>query len=128
MPSVALLCAAARVTACGTLLETGLRRKIGTERYASAPVLFSADQNVHETTVKRKGEGEKAKTKTKTKSEHKAKPVAERARLPAATVDAVRAVPGVERAVPELRSRPSRWSRPPASPSPRTDTPGPPLR
>ncbi|MEU7604090.1 FtsX-like permease family protein [Streptomyces sp. NPDC041003] len=95
---VALLCAAALVTACGTLLETGLRGKIGTERYASAPVLVSADQNVHETTVKKKGEGEKARTKTK----HKAKPVAERAWLPAATVDAVRAVPGVERAVPEL--------------------------
>ncbi|MCX5611831.1 FtsX-like permease family protein [Streptomyces sp. NBC_00047] len=91
---VALLCAAALVTACGTLLETGLRGKIGTERYAATPVLVSADQNVHETTVKEK----KGKTKTK----HKAKPVAERAWLPAATLDAVRAVPGVERAVPEL--------------------------
>ncbi|MEV7526033.1 ABC transporter permease [Streptomyces sp. NPDC091371] len=91
---VALLCAAALVTACGTLLETGLRGKIGTERYAATPVLVSADQNVHETTVKEK----KGKTKTK----HKAKPVAERAWLPASTVDTVRAVPGVERAVPEL--------------------------
>ncbi|MFE2285125.1 FtsX-like permease family protein [Streptomyces sp. NPDC059443] len=91
---VALLCAAALVTACGTLLETGLRGKIATERYAGAPVLVSADQNVHETTVKEK----KGKSKTK----HKAKPVAERAWLPAATVDTVRAVPGVARAVPEL--------------------------
>uniref|UniRef100_A0AAU2JXA9 FtsX-like permease family protein n=1 Tax=Streptomyces sp. NBC_00049 TaxID=2903617 RepID=A0AAU2JXA9_9ACTN len=91
---VALLCAAALITACGTLLETGLRGKIGTERYAATPVLVSADQNVHETTVKEK----KGKTKTK----HKAKPVAERAWLPAATVDAVRAVPGVGRAVPEF--------------------------
>ncbi|MEU9299885.1 FtsX-like permease family protein [Streptomyces sp. NPDC048269] len=91
---VALLCAAALVTACGTLLETGLRGKIGTERYAATPVLVSADQNVHETTVKEK----KGKTKTK----HKAKPVAERAWLPAAALDTVRSLPGVERAVPEL--------------------------
>ncbi|WKD32213.1 FtsX-like permease family protein [Streptomyces xanthophaeus] len=92
---VALLCAAALVTACGTLLETGLRGKIGTERYAATPILVSADQNVHETTVKEKKGG-------RTKTKHKAKPVAERAWLPAATVDTVRAVPGVERAVPEL--------------------------
>ncbi|MBT2451506.1 ABC transporter permease [Streptomyces sp. ISL-43] len=91
---VALLCAAALITACGTLLETGLRGKIPAERYAGAPVVVSADQNVHATTVKEK----KGKLKTK----HKAKPVAERAWLPAATVDTVRAVPGVERAVPEL--------------------------
>ncbi|MFF3859394.1 FtsX-like permease family protein [Streptomyces sp. NPDC002209] len=91
---VALLCAAALITACGTLLETGLRGKIATERYAAAPVVVSADQNVHQTTVKEK----KGKAKTK----HKAKPVAERAWLPASTVDTVRSVPGVERAVPEL--------------------------
>ncbi|WP_030154249.1 FtsX-like permease family protein [Streptomyces sp. NRRL S-244] len=94
---VALLCAAALITACGTLLETGLRGKIATERYAATPVVVSADQNVHQTTVKaKKGDAQKAKTK------HKAKPVAERAWLPAATVDTVRSVPGVERAVPEL--------------------------
>ncbi|WP_330298914.1 ABC transporter permease [Streptomyces sp. NBC_00503] len=94
---VALLCAAALVTACGTLLETGLRGKIATERYAGAPVVVSADQNVHRTTVKEK----KGKNKTK----NKAKPVAERAWLPAATVDTVRAVPGVAQAVPELTFR-----------------------
>ncbi|MFE2147943.1 FtsX-like permease family protein [Streptomyces sp. NPDC059456] len=94
---VALLCAAALITACGTLLETGLRGKIATERYAATPVVVSADQNVHQTTVKVK-KGDPQKTKTK----HKAKPVAERAWLPAATVEAVRSVPGVERAVPEL--------------------------
>ncbi|MET9469337.1 ABC transporter permease [Streptomyces sp. NPDC006544] len=94
---VALWCAAALVTACGTLLETGLRGRIATERYAGAPVVVSADQNVHATTVKaKKGDPRKSKTK------HKAKPVAERAWLPAATVDTVRAVPGVQRAVPEL--------------------------
>ncbi|MGW5348103.1 FtsX-like permease family protein [Streptomyces sp. NPDC004050] len=90
----ALLCAAALITACGTLLETGLRGRIATERYAATPVLVSADQNVHRTTVKEK--------KGKTKAKHKAKPVTERAWLPAATLGAVRSVPGVERAVPEL--------------------------
>ncbi|MGW6691483.1 FtsX-like permease family protein [Streptomyces sp. NPDC054961] len=94
---VALWCAAALITACGTLLETGLRGTIATERYAGTPVVVSADQNVHATTVKaKKGDPQKSKTK------HKAKPVAERAWLPAATVDTVRAVPGVQRAVPEL--------------------------
>ncbi|MFD6114309.1 FtsX-like permease family protein [Streptomyces yangpuensis] len=91
---VALLCATALITACGTLLETGLRGTIRTERYAAAPVLVSADRMVRETTVKEKKGG--------TKTKHKAKPVAERAWLPAATADTVRAVPGVERVVPEL--------------------------
>ncbi|MFJ3837600.1 FtsX-like permease family protein [Streptomyces sp. NPDC090054] len=91
---VALVCAAALITACGTLLETGLRGRIATERYAAAPVVVSADQNVHRTTVTEK----KGKTRTK----HKAKPVAERAWLPAGAVDTVRAVPGALRAVPEL--------------------------
>ncbi|MYU48516.1 ABC transporter permease, partial [Streptomyces sp. SID7803] len=72
---LALMCAAALVTACGTLLETGLRGRIATERYAATPLIVSADQNVHRTTVKHKGNG-------KTKTKHKAKPVAERAWLP----------------------------------------------
>ncbi|WP_327264772.1 FtsX-like permease family protein [Streptomyces sp. NBC_01232] len=107
---VALLCAAALVTACGTLLETGLRGRIGTERYAATPVLVSADRNVHETTVKEK----KGKTKTK----HKAKPVAERAWLPAATVDTVRAVPGVGQAVPELTFQAVPLVKAPGAPKP----------
>lgn len=108
---VALLCAAALVTACGTLLETGLRGKIGTERYAATPILVSADQNVHETTVKEKKDG-------RTKTKHKAKPVAERAWLPAATVDTVRAVPGVERAVPELTFQAVPLAKAPGKPLP----------
>ncbi|WP_329123883.1 ABC transporter permease [Streptomyces sp. NBC_01465] len=92
---VALMCAAALITACGTLLETGLRGTIATERYAAAPVVVSADQNVHQTTVKHKGNG-------KTKIKHKAKPVAERAWLPEKTVEQVRGVPGVRTVVPEL--------------------------
>ncbi|MFK0102590.1 FtsX-like permease family protein [Streptomyces sp. NPDC091040] len=92
---LALMCAAALVTACGTLLETGLRGRIATERYAAAPLIVSADQNVHRTTVKHKGNG-------KTKTKHKAKPVAERAWLPAATAGRLRDLPGVRTVVPEL--------------------------
>lgn len=92
---LALMCAAALVTACGTLLETGLRGRIATERYAATPLVVSADQNVHRTTVKHKGNG-------KTKVKHKAKPVAERAWLPATTADRIRSLAGVRAVVPEL--------------------------
>ncbi|MFE5109641.1 FtsX-like permease family protein [Streptomyces sp. NPDC056663] len=92
---LALMCAAALITACGTLLETGLRGRIATERYAGAPLVVSADQNVHRTTVKHKGNGE-------TKAKHKAKPVAERAWLPAATADRIRPLEGVRQVIPEL--------------------------
>ncbi|MEU6768329.1 FtsX-like permease family protein [Streptomyces sp. NPDC046853] len=91
---LALMCAAALITACGTLLETGLRGTIRTERYAAAPVVVSADQNVHKTTVKHK--------KGKTKVKHKAKPIAERAWLPDGVADKVRAAPGVGKVIPEL--------------------------
>ncbi|SER96000.1 putative ABC transport system permease protein [Streptomyces sp. yr375] len=91
---LALLCAAALITACGALLETGLRGTIRTERYAAAPVVVSADQNVHQTTVKHK--------KGKTKVKHKAKPLAERAWLPADLARRIAAAPGVARVVPEL--------------------------
>ncbi|MFB7311613.1 FtsX-like permease family protein [Streptomyces sp. NPDC056192] len=92
---LALMCAAALITACGTLLETGLRGRIATERYAAAPLVVSADQNVHRTTVKHKGNGE-------TKAKHKAKPVAERAWLPATTADRIRPLEGVRKVIPEL--------------------------
>ncbi|WP_326672870.1 FtsX-like permease family protein [Streptomyces sp. NBC_01257] len=92
---LALMCAAALVTACGTLLETGLRGRIATERYAATPLVVSADQNVHRTTVKHRGNG-------KTKVKHKAKPVAERAWLPAGTADRLRNLEGVRTVVPEL--------------------------
>ncbi|MFD4231665.1 FtsX-like permease family protein [Streptomyces sp. NPDC058545] len=92
---LALMCAAALITACGTLLETGLRGRIATERYAAAPLVVSADQNVHRTTVKHKGNGE-------TKAKHKAKPVAERAWLPAATADRIRPLEGVRKVIPEI--------------------------
>src|SRR5919106_890140 len=91
---LALMCAAALITACGTLLETGLRGTISTERYAATPVVVSADQNVHQTTVKHK--------KCKTKVKHKAKPIAERAWLAQSLGQRIADVPGVARVVPEL--------------------------
>ncbi|MFI9601305.1 FtsX-like permease family protein [Streptomyces sp. NPDC052043] len=91
---LALACAAALITACGTLLETGLRGTIGTERYAATPVVVSADQNVHRTTVEHK--------KGKTKVKHKAKPLTERAWLPADLERTLAGVPGVARVIPEL--------------------------
>ncbi|MET7974155.1 ABC transporter permease [Streptomyces mirabilis] len=90
----ALMCAAALITACGTLLETGLRGTIATERYAATPVVVSADQNIHQTTVKHK--------KGKTKVKHKAKPIAERAWLPGDLATELRKVPGVREVIPEL--------------------------
>ncbi|MEV0742234.1 FtsX-like permease family protein [Streptomyces sp. NPDC050549] len=91
---LALLCAAALVTACGTLLVTGLTGKIETERYAAASILVAGDQNVHQVKVKKKH--------GKTKVKHKAKPLDERVWLPAGVTTKIAAVPGVKAAVPEL--------------------------
>jgi putative ABC transport system permease protein len=91
---LALMCAAALITACGTLLDTGLRGTIRTERYAASPVVVSADQNVHRTTVKHKG--------GKIKVKHKAKPIAERAWLPESLESTLARIPGVARVIPEL--------------------------
>ncbi|MBB4948158.1 putative ABC transport system permease protein [Kitasatospora gansuensis] len=87
---VALFCAAVLVTACAALLETGLRGRIPTERYAGTPLLVTADQEVHWT------EEKKGKTK------EKAKPLTERAWLDAATVERLATLPGVRAALPEL--------------------------
>lgn len=85
---VALMCAAALITACGVLLETGLRGGVAAERYAGAPIMVGADQSIHWTKHK----------KHKTKS----KPLAERAWLPADIAGRLRAVPGVTKVVPEV--------------------------
>lgn len=87
---VALLCASALISACGVLLETGLRGGTPPERYAGAPLLVGADQQLH-VTKHRHG-------KEKTKSV----PLAERAWLPDDLVGRLGAVPGVDRVVPEV--------------------------
>ncbi|SCE02836.1 MULTISPECIES: ABC transporter permease [unclassified Streptomyces] len=44
---VALLMAAAIVSACGILTETSLRASVPADRYAKAPVVVAADQKIH---------------------------------------------------------------------------------
>ncbi|MCX5343618.1 FtsX-like permease family protein [Streptomyces atratus] len=44
---VALLLAAAVVSACGILTETSLRASVPADRYAKAPVVVAADQKIH---------------------------------------------------------------------------------
>ncbi|WP_246336324.1 ABC transporter permease [Flexivirga oryzae] len=61
---LALFSAAAMVCSCGALLETGIHGTVAPQRYAGAPVVVTADQQVHWTKVKHKH----GKTKTKTKS------------------------------------------------------------
>lgn len=90
----ALLTAAALMTACGTLLETGLRGRVVPERYAAVPIVVAADQQVHETTVKDKGDSVKRKTKSK--------PVSGRAWLPADIAHRLDAVDGVAAVVPDV--------------------------
>ncbi|GAA2811150.1 ABC transporter permease [Kitasatospora sp. CM 4170] len=92
---VALFFAALTVTACGTLLETGLRGEVRAERFAGTPIVVAGDQQVHKTIVKDKGNG-------KTKTKEKAKPLAERVWLPEELTARIAAVPGVRAAVPEL--------------------------
>ncbi|MFE0463484.1 FtsX-like permease family protein [Kitasatospora sp. NPDC058965] len=91
---LALFCAALTVTACGALMDTGLRGPIAVERYAGTPIVVGADQDVHRTTSTVK----KGRTKTKTK----AKALSGRVWLPAGLADRLAAVPGVSRVVPEL--------------------------
>jgi putative ABC transport system permease protein len=89
---VALLCAAALVTACGALLDTGLRGQIRTERYAGTPVLVTADQETH--WLKEKGRGKAPKEKSKA--------LPERAWLDAGVAQRLKGIGGVRAVVPEL--------------------------
>ncbi|MFJ8596412.1 FtsX-like permease family protein [Streptomyces sp. NPDC093598] len=88
---VTLLCAAALITGCGMLLETGLRGTVEPERYAAAPVVVAGDQYVHQTI-----------TKKKDKKKHKAKQIAERRWIPSSLADALRELPGVREVVSEV--------------------------
>ncbi|WP_214413977.1 FtsX-like permease family protein [Sphaerisporangium fuscum] len=87
---VALLCAAALICACGMLLETGLRGGVVPERYAGTPVVVAGDRFDRQTVR----DGDKVKTK--------AKPLSERAWIPASLADEIRRVPGVSRVVTEV--------------------------
>ncbi|KUN18604.1 ABC transporter permease [Streptomyces corchorusii] len=86
---VALLLGAAVVVACGTLLQTGLTASLKPERYAAAPVVVTADQAVK---IERKTGGE-------TETQEQATP--ERARMDAALVGRLTALPAVAAARPD---------------------------
>ncbi|MFF3642378.1 ABC transporter permease [Streptomyces sp. NPDC002564] len=87
---VALMMASLIVSACGILLETGLRASVAPTRYANAPVVAAADQTAHFVT----GSGD-------SRSENST-PLPDRARVDASLVAAARAVPGVRTAVPDV--------------------------
>lgn len=87
---VALLLAAAVVSACGLLLQTGLTASVPPGRYAGAPVVAAADQQAHATV----GRGPERETLSAV--------LPDRARLDASLVhDAARA-PGAARAVGDV--------------------------
>ena len=86
----ALFCAAVVVSACGLLLETGLRGAVATERYAGADAVVTADQNIHWVTEKHG------------KEKDKSKPLAERVWLDESIWSRVAALDGVARVVREV--------------------------
>ena len=81
---VALAVAAALVMACGTLMQAGLGADAAVERYAGAPFVIAGEQK---TTVNAGSENQDTV------------PLFERARLDAALVAKVAAVPGVAAAI-----------------------------
>ncbi|MFJ1879514.1 ABC transporter permease [Streptomyces sp. NPDC088137] len=87
---VALLLAAAIVSACGILLETGLRASVPADRYAKAPVVVAADQQVHMTV----GSGDGAYDA--------ATPVPDTARLPESLVGKVASASGAAAAIGDV--------------------------
>ncbi|MBT1093212.1 FtsX-like permease family protein [Streptomyces sp. Tu102] len=87
---VALMMSALIVSACGILLETGVRASLPPERYAKAPVVAAADQYARFVT----GNGD-------SRSES-ADPLPDTARVDAALADKVARVHGVEAAVPDF--------------------------
>ncbi|MFI2210890.1 ABC transporter permease [Streptomyces sp. NPDC020141] len=87
---VALLMTAAIVSACGIMLESGVRATVPPQRYAGAPVVVEADQRAHLWVGS--GEGRY--------DAHAELP--DRARLDGALLRTAAAVPGAARAVPDI--------------------------
>lgn len=83
---VAVLCAAALVTALGVLLESGLRSGVPPQRYAGAPVVVGAQQSIPV-------------------EEDIDQPYSERVPVPADLVNKVAAVPGVAKAIGDVTVR-----------------------
>lgn len=87
---VALMMSALIVSACGILLETGLRASVPAERYANAPVVVAADQYEYIVT----GSGEDR--------EEEAVPLPDTARVDAGLVAKAATARGVAAAVPDF--------------------------
>lgn len=87
---VVLMMSALIVTACGILLETGLRASVPAERYEKAPVVAAADQYEYVVT----GSGEDL--------EKEAVPLPDTARLDAGLAAKAAGAPGVEEAVADF--------------------------
>ncbi|MGV4892193.1 FtsX-like permease family protein [Streptomyces viridosporus] len=87
---LALLMAALIVSACGILLETGLRASVPPERYANAPVVAAADQNKYVVT----GSGEDR--------EKEATPLPDTARMDAGLAAKAAGAPGAATAVADF--------------------------
>ncbi|MFI6346359.1 FtsX-like permease family protein [Streptomyces sp. NPDC050560] len=87
---LALVMSALIVSACGILLETGLRASVPPERYAQAPVVAAADQYVRVVT----GSGEDR--------EEEATPLPDTARMGVALAAKAARAPGVAAAVPDF--------------------------
>ena len=92
---VTVAAAVALMTATGVLLESGIRGDVPPERLAGTDIVVAADQSVSE----HRGKGEDAETVSTT--------VTERVPLPAATLEQVGSVPGVESVVAEVSFRAS---------------------
>jgi putative ABC transport system permease protein len=88
---VALFCAAALVTGCGTLLTTGILGTVKPERFAAAPIVVTGDQNVHGVEVKSKG-----------KVKEKAKPVSDRVWVSSELAQEIKALPSVKSVATEV--------------------------
>ncbi|WP_455711072.1 ABC transporter permease [Streptomyces nodosus] len=87
---VALMMAALIVSACGILLETGLRASVPAERYAKAPVVVAADQYARLVT----GSGDSRSESTVL--------LPDTARVDIALADRAARAPGAEAAVPDF--------------------------
>ncbi|WP_328464199.1 FtsX-like permease family protein [Streptomyces sp. NBC_00448] len=87
---VALLFAAAVVTACGTLLQTGLTAHVPPVRYAHVPVVVAADPQAHITT----GHGDN--------QDSDSEPLTDQPRLATSMAARIAARPGVAAAVPDI--------------------------
>ncbi|MFD8479323.1 ABC transporter permease [Kitasatospora sp. NPDC059673] len=87
---IALLFAAAIITACGTLLQTGVTARLAPERYARTPVVVAGDPYA------------RISVKHDRSTEEKETALPERARVDAGSAARIAALPGVAAAVPDL--------------------------